>query len=299
MRPLLRFTEDGQDHRLRDTEAALAAEFGLTDEELAQLTPSGSDLVFWNRIRWAKLYLTKAGLLLSPAWGKIRISDLGREALKVNPSRIDLATLKTYPHFMEFWNPSKAGDSVPPDAQSDSADSEQTPEESIASTYRALRKHIEAEVLTKLIASSPSYFERTVVKLLTTIGYGGSLADAGAAIGRSGDGGIDGVIKEDKLGLDLIYIQAKKWADTTVGSPDVQGFVGALAGKKARKGVFITTSKFSRDARVYADSLENKVILIDGERLAELMYEYGLGVSTVSSYDIKRIDGEFFEEDEL
>jgi restriction system protein len=173
----------------------------------------------------------------------------------------------------------------------------ETPEELLTSGYVKLKKQVEAELLSRVKGCAPDFFERLVVKLLTTMGYGGSLADAGRAIGRSGDGGIDGVIKEDKLGLDLLFIQAKRWDNTTVGRPEIQKFVGALYGKKAKKGIFITTSTFSKDAREYADALESKVILIDGVQLSELMFEYGVGVATINSYVVKRIDSDFFEDE--
>jgi restriction system protein len=173
----------------------------------------------------------------------------------------------------------------------------ETPEELVASGYLKLRQEVEHELLLRVKECPPEFFERLVVKLLTTIGYGGSLADAGKALGKSGDGGVDGVIKEDKLGLDVLYIQAKRWDGTTVGRPEIQKFVGALHGKRARRGIFITTSTFSKDAQEYADSVETKVVLIDGARLAELMFEYGVGVSTVNNYVVKRIDSDFFEDE--
>jgi restriction system protein len=175
----------------------------------------------------------------------------------------------------------------------------ETPEEILASGYLKLRKQLESDLLARVKLCPPDFFERLVVRLLTTMGYGGSLADAGRALGRSGDGGIDGVIKEDKLGLDALYVQAKRWDSTMVGRPEIQKFVGALHGKRARKGIFLTTSAFSKDAKDYADGLETKVILIDGSQLAELMFDYGVGVSTVNSYSVKRIDSDFFEEDGL
>jgi restriction system protein len=271
----------------------------LTEEELHELTPSGQDYVFANRYGWARTYLKKAGLIRYTAWGKFQITDAGRALLDEKLSKIDLAILKRYPEFLEFYGGAKPVDDRTTGAEVEQKISDETPEELISSAHAKLRQLVQSELLDKIISGTPKSFERLVVSLLTTMGYGGSLADAGKALGRPHDGGIDGVIKEDKLGLDLIYIQAKKWRDTTVGSVEVQSFVGALAGVKARKGVFITTSKFSRDAIAYAAALENKVILIDGDRLTELMFEYGLGVSTLNTYNVKRVDNDFFDEDEL
>jgi restriction system protein len=204
--------------------------------------------------------------------------------------------LRQYPEFIEF-SAAKKPPTATDSAEFDSPEaSKQTPEEALAAGYLKLRKQIESDLLAQVKDCAPDFFERLVVTLLTTMGYGGSLADAGRAIGKTGDGGIDGVIKEDKLGLDLLYIQAKRWDNNTVGSPEIQKFVGALYGKKAKKGIFITTSTFSKSAVVYALGLDSKVILIDGAQLAELMFDYGVGVSTVNSYAIKRVDSDFFSE---
>lgn len=299
MLPILQLASDGAEHRTRDAIAAIANKLQLTEEELSKLNPSGSDYVFGNRLGWARTYLKKAGLIHYTGWGKFQITDAGRALLTKKPAKIDLAILKLYPEFLEFYGGAKPEEGKTGAAEVEPKLSDETPEELIASAYAKLRKLVESELLAKVVAGTPKSFEKLVVTLLTTMGYGGSRADAGSALGRPHDGGIDGVIKEDKLGLDQIYIQAKKWKDTTVGSAEVQGFVGALAGVKARRGVFITTSKFSREAVNYAASLENKVILIDGDRLAELMFDYGLGVSTLNTYDVKRVDNDFFDEDEL
>lgn len=302
MLPLLQLGADGAEHRTKDAIAQLAKDFGLTEQEMAQPTPSGKDLVFSNRYGWARTYLKKAGLIRYTAWGKFQITDAGRSLLESQPAKIDISVLKRYPEFLKWYAPAKSEDEDEPDAvaEPEAEVEKETPEELMESTHLKLRKHLESELLAKVMNSSPEYFERLVVNLLTKIGYGGSLADAGRAIGQSHDGGIDGVIKEDRLGLDLIYLQAKRWADnSTVGAPEVQKFVGALAGKKARRGVFLTTSKFSRDALNYAAALENNVVLIDGTQLAGLMFEFGLGVTTVNTYDVKRIDNDFFDEEEL
>jgi restriction system protein len=299
MLPILKLASDGAEHRTRDAVAQIAKVFQLTEEELTELTPGGKDYVFGNRWGWARTYLKKAGLIRYTGWGKFEITEVGRALLDENPSKIDLSILKRYPEFLEFYNGAKSTDERTSAGEVEPVISSETPEELISSAYAKLRQRVQSELLDKIISGTPKSFEQLVVSLLTKMGYGGSLADAGKALGRPHDGGIDGVIKEDKLGFDRIYIQAKKWRDTTVGSVEVQGFVGALAGVKARKGVFITTSKFSNEARKYADSLENKVILIDGDRLTELMFEYSLGVSTLNMYEVKRIDNDFFDEDEL
>jgi len=300
MLPLLQFAADGAEHRSRDGIAALAQHFQLTPEEVAALLPSGQDYVFGNRWGWARTYLKKAGLIAYPTRGKFQITNEGRSLLKEQPPKIDVALLKRYPSFREFCNlPVTEGAPQTPAPVAESEAVEETPEELIASAHEKLRKQVQSELLSKVMSCSPAYFERLVVRLLTLMGYGGSLADAGSALGRPGDGGIDGEIKEDKLGLDRIYIQAKRWGSNTVGSHEVRDFIGALVGKRARKGVLITTSKFSNDAIACAANLEKNVILVDGDRLSELMFEYGLGLTTVSTYHVKRIENDSFDEDEV
>jgi restriction system protein len=300
MLPLLKLAADGKEYHIRDAINVLAEQFKLTEEERKELLPSGVDRIFDNRIGWARTYLKKAGLIAYPKRGYFKVTDRGKEVLAQNPGKINVAFLKQYPEFVEFYTVKKApADIAVPESENPDV-STGTPEEVVAAGYEKLRRQIESELLARVKASAPDFFERLVVTLLTTMGYGGSLADAGRAIGKSGDGGVDGVIKEDKLGLDLLYVQAKRWDETTVGSPDIQKFVGALYGKKAKKGIFITTSNFSRAAVDYAAGLDSKIILIDGAQLAELMFDYGVGVSTVNSYEVKRIDSDFFsEEDEL
>lgn len=297
MLPILKIASDGAEHISREVKAAVAKEFGLTEDDLSKLTPSGSDYLYGNRFGWACTYLKKAGLLQNAGWGVFKITDTGKALLAKNPAKIDLALLKQYPEFLTFYGVSKSDEGTAAISLSEST-ADATPEELIATSYATLRKLVQVDLLAKIVACSPKFFERLVVSLLTKMGYGGSLADAGVALGKPHDGGIDGVIKEDKLGLDQIYIQAKRWKDTNVGSSEVQSFVGALAGVKARRGVFITTSKFTREAINYAASLENRVILIDGERLTDLMFEYELGVSTWNTFAVKRVDKDFFDEDE-
>lgn len=294
MLPLLKLASDRKEHYTRDAITTLADQFKLTEEERSAKLPSGVDSVFDNRAGWARTYLKKAKLIEYTKRGYFKITECGENVLAQAPIAINNKFLRQFTEFVEFQSAKKDvnGSSVDEIVES----SGETPEEAVLGGYLKLRKEIESDLLLRIKQSSPEFFERLVVKLLTTMGYGGSLADAGKAIGKSGYGGIDGVIKEDKLGLDLLYIQAKRWNDTQVGSPEVQKFVGALYGKKAKKGVFITTSSYSKAALAYADGLDSKVILIDGERLVELMFEHGVGVSPVALYEIKRIDSDFFDE---
>jgi len=297
MLPLLTAVADAEEHKTREVIGKLAAEFQLTEAERTELLPSGNN-VFENRVGWARTYLKKAGLLQNTRWGYFQITEQGKAALAKSPATIDLKFLKQYPEFVEYYTGKKPGEESQ-GTQSDAKETpeKETPEELLASGYVTLRKQLEFELLSRVKAAPPEFFERLVVRLLIAMGYGGSLADAGRAIGKSGDGGIDGVIKEDKLGLELLYIQAKRWDNASVGRPEIQKFVGALHGRRSRKGIFLTTSTFTKDAREYAEGLETKVILIDGVQLAELMFEYGVGVQTESTYVVKRMDSDFIEDE--
>jgi restriction system protein len=296
MLPLLKLTSDGKEHQIREAVNTLADQFKLTEAQRKETLPSGGG-IFDNRVGWAQAYLKKAGLLSYPKRTHFQITERGQAALGKKPTKIDVQFLRQFPEFVEFQAPKREDDEpIPVDAHEDSSE---TPEELLASGYLKLRKQLESDLLARVKGCSADFFERLVVRLLTAMGYGGSLADAGKAIGKSGDGGVDGVIKEDKLGLDLLFIQAKKWDNTTVGRPEIQKFVGALYGRKAKKGIFITTSTFSKEARHYADGLDSRVILIDGTQLAELMFDHEIGASTANSYVVKRIDSDFFEDDEL
>jgi len=295
MLPLLKIAGDGKEHTKTEALNDLAKHFGVTEDERREILPSGNQEVFDNRLGWARTYLKKAGLIQYPQRGHFQITDRVTSVLAQNPALINVAYLRQFPEFQEFHAPRSTTNDAEPHESTESLS--ETPEELLAAGYLRLRQQLELELLARVKACPPDFFERLVVKLLTTIGYGGSVADAGKALGRSGDGGVDGVIKEDKLGLDLLYIQAKRWDNATVGRPEIQRFVGALHGKRAKKGIFITTSTFTRDAREYAESLETKVILIDGAQLAELMFDYGVGVSAESTYVVKRIDSDFFEDE--
>jgi restriction system protein len=283
MLPLLRLASDGREHRFRDAVEQLASEFGITVAERAELLPSGTAPLFDNRVGWARTYLKQAGLLLSPRRGLFQITESGSALLAENPPQIDVALLDRYEPFREFKSRRRdkgEGDvdrAVKPFQQESAQD--QTPEDALAAAYQKFRRNIEGELLEQVKATSPAFFERLVIDLLVAMGYGGSRQDAGRAIGRSGDEGIDGIIKEDKLGLDAIYVQAKRW-EGTVGRPEIQKFAGALQGQRANKGVFITTSEFSREAEEYANVISSKIILIDGARLL---------------YELKRVDSDYFE----
>lgn len=277
-------------HRVYTCQSLLADRFKLSEAERQEKLPSGQQTVFANRVAWAKTYLKKAGLIQQPSRGIIRISDEGRTVLARKPSRIDKDFLRSYPSFAEFVREASSPQVI------QEATSSATPEEALEDAYLTLRKALADELLERVKSCSPEFFERLVVQLLVAMGYGGSLADAGQAIGRSGDGGIDGIIKEDKLGLDVVCLQAKRW-DRTVGRPEVQAFAGSLEGYRARKGVMLTTSTFSKDAEEYAGRIERRIVLINGVQLADLMIDHGIGVATSRTYPLKKLDQDFFEEE--
>ncbi|HEY2322526.1 MAG TPA: restriction endonuclease [Thermoanaerobaculia bacterium] len=291
--PLLRLAGDGRDHALPEARKALASEFALSPEDVAQLLPSGRQTVLANRTAWAKVYLTRAGLLDSPLRGHFQITSEGAHVLESALTKIDIKFLQKYPGFAEFRE--RKTDGVEWLVVGDSTSVRETPEESLEDAYLRLRRHLANELLQRTKSATPEFFEQLVVELLLKMGYGGSRKEAGEAIGRSGDEGIDGVISEDRLGLDVIYIQAKKW-ESTVGRPEVQKFVGALHGKRAKKGVFLTTGTFSQEARQYVSHIDPKVVLIDGALLAELMIDYDLGVTAKGTYQVKQIDSDYFGE---
>ena len=297
MLPLLQLAADGEEIKFGDAVAGVAAHFDLSSDEMAELLPSGTQSVFRNRMGWARTYLGQAGLLTATRRGYFQISDRGRALLAQNPRKIDAASLEQYPEFVEFKNRKKQKDSDNGTTTTDIVeDSSQTPEDALASAYKTLRSTVESELLTSLKEASPSFFERVVVDVLVGMGYGGNRQDAGRAMGKSGDGGIDGIINEDPLGLDVVYIQAKRW-EGVVGRPEIQKFAGALQGRRARKGVFITTSAFTKEASEYVSLIESKIILIDGERLTRLMVDHNVGVSTVGRYEVKKLDSDYFDED--
>ncbi len=291
MRPLLDAHADGKEHLNRDLVLQLADQFGLTEDERREILPSGGARLFDNRIGWAKTHITQAGLLMSPRRAISVITERGREALRHNPERIDLHVLNGFDDYRELRNRRKTLEEK--EITELEVEDSQTPEELLENAYLQVRRRIESELLTQIKSSPPEFLERVVVDLVVRMGYGGSRKDAGEALGRSGDEGIDGIIKEDPLGLDTIYLQAKRW-EGTVGRPEIQKFAGALQGQRARKGIFITTSTFSADALEYASRIETKIILIDGPRLSKLMFDHGVGVTTASNYEVKKIDSDYF-----
>ncbi len=276
---------------------ALAASLGLTEDDLKQMLPSGIQLTFVNRVGWAATYMKKAGLLEATRRGCYRITQRGRDLLKKKPPKINVKLLSQYPEFKEFQNlkGTRSGEKTK-DSTNTLDFAGTTPSEALEKAYENLRDELAEDLLNKLKQTPPAFFERIVVELLVKMGYGGSRADAGKAIGRSGDGGIDGIIKEDKLGLDVVYIQAKRWDSNSVGRPDVMQFAGALQLQKANKGIFITTSRFTEEARSYVTQIGSKIVLIDGEQLAQLMIDNDVGVSVVSLYPVKKIDSDYFDE---
>jgi restriction system protein len=291
MLPFLKFIADGKEHSLREIITGLADAFELNEDERRELLPSGKQPLFDNRVGWASTYLKKAGLVETPKRAQYRITDRGQGVLGSNPGRVDIKLLEQFPEFKAFR---ARKDSPNTDPASPNETGDVNPEELFESAYKDLQETLVAELLDTIKGCSPEFFERMVIDVLIKMGYGGSIREAGEALGRSGDEGIDGIIKEDKLGLDIIYIQAKRWDKTTVGRPEIQRFAGSLLGKAAKKGIFITTSRFSREAEDYVKGLDAKIILIDGERLADLMVEYNVGVDPVTTYEIKKIDSDYF-----
>ena len=291
MLPLLKYAADRKDHSVREAVDALAEQFKLSEEEKKELLPSGKQEIFFNRVGWARTYLKKAEFLETPRRAYFCISDRGLKVLQGKPSRIDAKFLDQFEEFREFRTKKKE---TPEKGKV--KETEETPEELLENSYQNLRANLAHEILEQIKKNSPSIFENIVVELLVKMGYGGSRKDAGQAIGKTADEGIDGIIKEDRLGLDIIDIQAKRWANT-VGRPEIQKFAGALQGQRAKKGVFITTSTFTKGAREYSSKIENKIVLVDGEQLAGFMIDHNIGVSPISKFEIKRIDIDYFTEE--
>jgi restriction system protein len=297
MLPLLNYASDGKEHSFREAIESLANEFSLSEEERKELLPSGQQAIFDNRVGWTRTHLKKAGLLESPKRGFFKITERGMKVLSQVPPEINVKFLKQFPEYLQFINSNSNKEIT--DIVNIIEDNLDTapPQEAIEIGYQKIRKDLEIELLNRVKICSADFFERLVVDLLVKMGYGGSRRDAGRAIGKSGDGGIDGIIKEDKLGLDIVYIQAKRWNDTVVSRPEIQKFVGALHGQRAKKGVFITTSNFSQSAQEYVSVIDSKIVLIDGSQLAQFMIDNNVGVSTVSTYEIKKIDSDYFTDE--
>ncbi len=295
MLPMLRFLEDGEVHTNQEWVDLLATQFDLTAEERARLIPSGGQTYLVNRVGWAKSSLKKAGLIEYQGSRRHRITERGRGVLNENPQRIDDAFLSRYPEFVEYLRGSKGKENRATPASGGDVE-EKTPTELLETSYQNLRRVLAQELLERVKQTPPAFFEQLVVDLLVAMGYGGSRKDAGQAVGGGGDGGIDGIIKEDRLGLDFVYIQAKRW-DGPVSRPTVQAFAGSLEGQRARKGVLITTSRFTNDAEEYVRRIEKRIVLIDGEQLAQLMLDFGIGVTEVASYRVQRVDLDYFGEE--
>ena len=292
MLPLLEFSNDSEEHSLREAIEYLAKHFELTNEEKKHLLPSGRQATFNNRVSWARTHLSKAGLLDSIRHGYFKITEQGKSTLLKKPDKINVAFLKQYPVYLEFVRPSSSEKNAEVEENAVS----QSPEETLEEAYSRISQDLAQELLASIMKCSPAFFERLVIDLLVQMGYGGTRRDAGEAIGGSGDGGIDGIIKEDRLGLDIVYIQAKRW-ENTVSRPEIQKFAGALQGRRARKGIFITTSSFSTGAMEYVKVIDSKIVLIDGEMLTQLMIDFNIGVSPFATYEMKRIDTDYFVEE--
>lgn len=289
MLPLLAFSGDGNEHSFREAIEKLAHQFQLSPDDRREMLASGGAPLFDNRVGWARTHLKKAGLLNSTRRGYFQITQRGQEILKNNPAKINMAFLRQFPEYIEFQTGQNKENAIANTVEADSI----TPEESIEVAYQRVRSNLAIELLQTIKNCSPDFFERLVVDLLVKMGYGGTRKDAGRAVGKSGDGGIDGIINEDRLGLDVVYIQAKRW-EGSVGRPEIQKFAGALQGQRAKKGIFLTTSFFSKDAQDFANRIDSKIVLMDGETIAQLMIDYGVGVSTVAIYELKKIDSDYF-----
>lgn len=295
MLPTLKLIADNCEHKSRDIVERVADVLNLTDEDKQEKLPSQTQATYYNRAMWARTYLKKAGLLNYPARGVIRITQRGLDLLNTNPEKITKDSLMQYDEFREFQNTvnTEQNNSL----NSENVEEQKTPDELIAEAKAILTSHLEADLLTRVLENSPTFFEELVAKLLLKMGYGGSENDILQNRGKSGDEGIDGIIKQDVLGLDKIYIQAKRWSGN-VSRPEVQKFVGAVHGQNASRGVFITTSSFTNEAKEYANNINSNIILVDGKLLTKLMIEYNVGVQIKDTIQIKKIDEDFFIEGE-
>ena len=296
MLPVLHAVADG-DISAADLRGRVAAELQLTETDLAEMLPSGRQTTFANRTAWANIFLQRAGLLETVSRGVYRITDEGRQALVEQPERIDMRFLERYPAYVEWRQRSVAGsgERAPPPVADVLAT--RTPEEQIDASFKSLGAALGDDLLDRVREMSPAFFERLIIDLLIAMGYGGGRAEMGLAIGRSGDGGIDGMIKEDALGLDIVYVQAKRYAEgNTVGRSEVQSFAGSLDGVGATKGIFFGTSTFSQGARDYVGRISKRLVLIDGAELARLMVQHNVGVRTRTTYEVKKVDEDYFTE---
>ncbi len=295
MLPLLKLAADGEVHTVRALKDTIARQLDLAEDDLNHMLPSGQQTTFHNRVSWAKTYLLHAGLLTQTKRGHFTISPRGREVLAEQPPRIDSQFLTRFPEFLEFKVRSSSNGNAATEPETPVSSDRRTPEEALQAAYQELRDDLAGELLAQIKAMSSQFFEKLVLDLMLAMGYGGTERTA-SLTGAGSDEGIDGVINEDRLGLDIVYLQAKRW-ENQVGRPEIQKFVGALHGQRARKGVFLTTSTFSRDANDYVATIDPKVVLIDGNRLAQLMIDFDVGVGTSQTYCVKRVDSDYFAED--
>ncbi|MFT6905977.1 MAG: restriction system protein [Oleiphilaceae bacterium] len=296
MRPLLEELADGVEKKLPELVSAISGKFEFTPDQLAARIPSGKQTYIYHRISWAKTYLVKAALIAQPKRGVCGITERGLQALK-NKKEINNEYLVDFKEFQSFKYQNNSIKNPPEQVVIDPSTSEKTPQETIESAFEIINSALAIDILQAIINASPLFFENLVVDLMLAMGYGGSRKDAGQATQYTQDGGIDGVIKEDKLGLEMIYLQAKRYTDKTVGRPEIQAFAGALDMHRAKKGVFITTSNFSKEAFQFTSLIEKRIVLINGEQLTELMLEHNLGVSTKQVFKIKNLDSDYFSEE--
>ena len=293
MLPVLEYAATTNEHSLREATDYLADQFDLTEKEQNELLPSGTQPLLYNRVGWARTYLKQAGLLELTRRNYLHITNKGKDVVESKPAKINMKFLEQFPEYLEFRERKREKKE---DDERTTEIEVLSPEESLGASYSRIREDLAKELLDNILRSSPGFFEKLVIDVLVKMGYGGSRSDAARAVGKSGDEGIDGIIDEDRLGLDSIYLQAKRWSENPVGRSEIQKFVGALQGKRAKKGIFITASRFTDQARYYASSIDTKVVLIDGKRLADLMIDHDVGVSTVATYEQKRIDSDYFIE---
>lgn len=296
MLPLLQLAADDQEHKTSDAMESVADELQINEQDREALVPSGQQTLLHNRVSWGITYLTKAGLLQKPARGRFRITPRGQSALNGRPTRIDNAFLMQFEEFRAFKIKRNSSDSVPgAGAPTEPIELDITPDEQLESAYKVLRETLADELLTRVRAMKPKRFEQVVVDVLVAMGYGGTRVDAAQVVGKSGDGGIDGVIKEDRLGLDMVYVQAKRY-EADVGPAAIREFVGSLGEHKANKGVFITCGGFTSGAIEAARKAHSRIVLIDGEQLAQYMIDHGVGVTDHKTFVVKKMDGDYFEE---
>jgi len=294
MLPMLKLAGDKQEHATRDARSQLADEFGLAPQQIKEPLPNSPQTKWVNRVNWASTYLRKAGLLQEGKRGVVQITEQGSAVLQNPLEKIDIAFLNQFESF-RAWRAKKNKKKQPDVKPDEEVTAQQTPEELMDSAYQELRQEVAQDILERITSAPPDFFEKLVVELLVSMGYGGSEEDAGEALGASGDGGVDGLIKQDRLGLDVLYVQAKRW-EKNVGEPEIRDFVGALVGKAASKGVFLTTSDSTASARAYAEKIPQNVVLLDGEKIADYMIECDLGVTPISKYELKRVDTDYFDE---